>query len=202
MISKLATCLAIVCVKHDLIEPALQEFLRYKLERLLRTWCFGLFAILVAAITRHYWEAICFTSTIYFFRRKMGGWHSGNAFVCFLLSIGAVIFNVVTAGPLIEKIPNKLVLFTALFLDVIALLLRPHYPTQLHLNEIEIQVNIKRKNLLLLLIMIIQLGSCVTNHIEIVIYTYLGLQFTVATVIIEKLKTRKDEKHEKLEKSC
>lgn len=201
MINKLATCIAMVCVKNDLIEPGLQEFLRYKLERLLRTWCFGLFVGLAAAVTQQYLKTICFTTSIYFFRRRMGGWHSSDALICFMLSIGTVMFNVLIVGPLIERLPSKPILFISILLNIIASLLNSNYPVQLHLNEKEIQANIKRKKLLLLLTMTVQLASYLTNHIEIIIYTYLGLQFTVVTVIIENIKTRKDEKHEKLEKS-
>lgn len=120
----------------------------------------------------------------------------------FPIGVGVVVLNALLVGPLIERISTKAIFIIATGLNLVSFFLHPAYPFQLHLNSKEICANINRKNLLLIVITSIQFVCYLWNYIEVVLYTFLGLGFTVVTVVLKNFIIRKDKNHERSKDNC
>lgn len=180
---RLAHCFA----RHDLIDEPHIPHLAYKAEMLIGTLFFAAFLAALALFSGRWLPILSFSVPVYLLRRRMGGWHAPSPGLCQLMSAASVLLAVFLLGPRAERLPASAIFAAALSLDVFALLLRPAYPPQLHFSAEEAQANQARKTRLIVWLFLVQLLAFAAGALPIVLYSLLGLSFTVATVLLEKI---------------
>lgn len=186
MLHRLAYYAASFFVKHDLIDTKYFALLQYKAETLINTVFFSLLLLLISVVSHSYVEIIIFSLATCLFRQRMGGCHASTPWVCQLLSLTTVVFMVFLIGPIISSLPTPLIFCLCIGMDLVAYILPPAYPPQLHLNEKEIQMNVKRKNQILIFTFIVQTLSLPIDT-QFSVYSLLGLATTVLTVLLEMI---------------
>ena len=169
MLHKCAEELADICCKRGWIQEGLRPWCIYSLEKWLSIMLFFSAAIVWASFSDLYVETVSFLIPFYSLRRRLGGCHTKNAYFCFFISIISVM---------ILMIVDSIVV-------IIAIVIRPTYPPQVHFTQKEITANFYKKNDLINIFFAIQLISGFFGK-QILAYSLCGISFCITTVIIQK----------------
>lgn len=188
---RIACQIANYSVKHGWINDDDFAICCYAFERWLLSLLFLLTQVIIFALIGKLFEAFAYITIVIALRRRMGGIHASNEFLCLVISTTSSVSSVFIFGPLIGQLPPVAIIIGDLALILCAFFLKPSYPTQVHFNKEEIYGNIRRKNLILLVLLFLQVLSNKWLGFHFIIYSSIGLLFVSITVIIGKIYLRK-----------
>lgn len=192
MIHKSAESMAQICCNRGWVQEELRPWCIYTLEKWFGILFFFSAVLLWAILSGQYIETAAFLIPFYFLRRRMGGYHAKSAYTCFLISIGTVVIVSSIIGTWLLAFPIWILGIADSIVVVIALILRPAYPPQVHFTAKEKEANSRKKNDLLILFFSFQLWSVLFFDKRILSFSICGIAFCVVTVIIQKQKGRFD----------
>lgn len=108
-------------------------------------FCFLLILSICCIISNQYFNTLVFMATMYFLRRRMGGWHAPYNWMCILLTTVTTFIVLYIFAPVLMRI-NSLTMWT---LDILLILAafrtNPIYPPQLHFEQEIISSNRKKR---------------------------------------------------------
>ena len=129
-------------------------------------------------------------ATMYFLRRRMGGWHAPYNWMCILLTTVTTFIVLYIFAPVLMRI-NSLTMWT---LDILLILAafrtNPIYPPQLHFEQEIISSNRKKKNFTLVCITIIQVISVQLGFPQVLIFSFNGILVSILLIVAEKIKQK------------
>ena len=169
----------------------------YVIETKLLASVFFCVIIALAIILNALPQTIIFTLVFYHLRRRIGGYHAPNAWICQIASIGIVYCVALLIGPALEQVPLPVIIFVNLIVLIFALIRQPVYPPQTQFDDIVVVANNRKKNIMLLLIATIQL-VCGYFYSNVVVYSFLGVLTGLVSVYIELLRQKKEDHNEKV----
>lgn len=184
MIHRIADRFAKHCVANGWIEESKIYWCRYAIEKRLGTAVFVVLVLIWLMITKTYIKTLTFVIVLFAFRRRIGGWHSQNAWSCQIISIGTVVLAVSLVGPAMERLALNILIFMDVTLMISTFFINPVYPAQAHFSQAEKHANAKRKNILLLILCLVQGISWTFMNSNITVYSFLGLAAAVVAVAL------------------
>ena len=193
MIQKIASSLTEYSVSHHWISSSKVQWCQYALEKRLGIVFFIAICCLFAAITSTWVEVLIFTSVLYLFRRRLGGWHANNFYFCQLISVGTVIVTVLFIGPHLELVAPTVLIVLDIILIVCTYALKPVYPRSAHFTRDITLANAKKKNHLLLIIVLFQFFCLKLDFFLFLTYSLLGLVIADLSVLLQYYNTRREE---------
>lgn len=158
----------------------------YAVERRLLSALFFLLQLFIFAPLKKLPEALTFIVVVLSFRRRMGGVHASNEWVCLLISTCSVLGCVFILGPIVECLPDIILYVFDIVLLAYTFYLEPAYPPQVHFTWRDSIGNTHIKYKLLVILMLSQLLSQRLIDFPFVSYSSIGLLFVDITVTIEK----------------
>ena len=185
MLHKCAEELADICCKRGWIQEGLRPWCIYTLEKWLSIMLFFSAAIVWASFSDLYVETVSFLIPFYSLRRRIGGYHTKNAYFCFFISIISVMIASSVIGTYLLLLPLWILMIVDSIVVIIAIVIRPTYPPQVHFTQKEITANFYKKNDLINIFFAIQLISGFFGK-QILAYSLCGISFCITTVIIQK----------------
>lgn len=193
MIQKIASSLTVYSVSHNWISSSKTQWCQYALEKWLGMLVFVAICCLFAAITSTWIEVLIFTSVLYLFRRRLGGWHARTFCYCQLISIGTVIATILFIGPLLEFVAATTLIILDISIIICTYALRPIYPGSAHFTQDITLANTKKKDHLLLILVIFQCIFLKLDFSLFLTYSFLGLAIADISVLLQYYKTRREE---------
>lgn len=179
-------------ISKQWIDAKDQNWCVYVIETKLLASFFSCVIIALAIILNALPQTIIFTLVFYHLRRRIGGYHAPNAWICQIASIGIVFCVALLIGPALEQVPLLVIILANLIVLIFALIRQPVYPPQTQFDDIVVIANNRKKNIMLLLIATIQL-VCGYFYPDVVVYSFLGVLTGLVSVYIELLRQRKKE---------
>lgn len=192
MFYRASKALADACIKREWIEIQDRDWCIYAIEKRIITIPFWIFIFLWLISTNLYVETFSFLIPFYALRRRMGGWHAPNCYVCFIMSVSIVILSVGVFGKIISTFSNLTIVFLSLVVINTAMLMKPVYPTQVHFSTAEIICNNKIKNRITFVILLLQFVFLLIGKIFPIIYSSLGITMVIISVQAEKIKQERE----------
>lgn len=183
---KLSYQIAAYSVEHGWINSDDFSICCYAFERRLLSALFLLTQLLIYAPSGKLPESFIFITVVLSFRRRMGGIHAANAWLCQIISTVSVLCFVFIIGPITEILSPIIIYIGDAVLILCTFLIKPSYPTQVHFSQHDIMGNIHRKNVMLVLLILIQVLSVALDDTLFIIYSSLGLLLVCFTVLIGK----------------
>ena len=183
---KLAYQIAAYSVEHGWINSDDLSICCYAFERRISSALFLLTQLLIYAPSGKLPESFIFITVVLSFRRRMGGIHAANAWICQIISTVSVLIFVFILGPTAERLCPIVIYLGDAILILTTFLIEPSYPTQVHFSQHDIMGNIHRKNVMLVLLILMQALSVALDDMLFIIYSSLGLLLVCFTVLIGK----------------
>ena len=78
--------------RHNWVEENNYTWCLYVVEKKLLQFCFLLILSICCIISNQYFNTLVFMATMYFLRRRMGGWHAPYNWMCILLTTVTTFF--------------------------------------------------------------------------------------------------------------
>ena len=178
-------------ISKQWIDTKDQNWCVYVIETKLLASFFSCVIIALAIILNALPQTIIFTLVFYHLRRRIGGYHAPNAWIC---QIASVFFVALLIGPALEQVPLLVIILANLIVLIFALIRQPVYPPQTQFDDVVVIANNRKKNIMLLLIATIQL-VCGYFYPDVVVYSFLGVLTGLVSVYIELLRQRKKEEY-------
>lgn len=176
--------------RHNWVEENNYTWCLYVVEKKLLQFCFLLILSICCIISNQYFNTLVFMATMYFLRRRMGGWNAPYNWMCILLTTVTTFIVLYIFAPVLMRI-NSLTMWT---LDILLILAafrtNPIYPPQLHFEQEIISSNRKKKNFTLVCITIIQVISVQLGFPQVLIFSFNGILVSILLIVAEKIKQK------------
>jgi len=190
MVHILAIRLSDYLVKRGWMEKERYNWCVYALEKRLGLLILLSFSTIWMILSRLYFETLSFLVPLYLLRRRIGGWHAKNTFLCFGLSFGIVILSSSLLGRLISELPPFGLLTIDAIMILFALCLQPEYPPQLSFSVEEKAENCRIKNRLIVFVFLLQCSSLVFFDSRVLAHSLCAVIICVIAVLLQKQKGR------------
>ena len=187
----IASKIANYSVDHGWIESEYLAHCCYALEKRLELGLFLLIQLIWSIPFGKAIETLSFVSVILLFRGVMGGIHASSPASCQVLSSLVVLFAILLWGPLFELLPYKVQFCVSVQTVMLAYILKPAIPLQMHFTQTELRKNISRKNVLLLCLAVIQWLSSALSGGLFMVYSTVAIQFVILTVLMQIINSRR-----------
>ena len=185
MLHSFATNAATAALNRKLISEDRFEWCVYCLEKLFMKLVFALGLTLLAIITKRYVEIIAFLAGFLPMRSKLGGWHAKRAWVCQVISLFLIFLLCCVLPVYIYRIPKSVAAIGTLGALVVAFVVKPIYPPQLHFNDQVREANFRKKNGIVLIMALVQVIFIITDKVHSASYLTMGVLVSLASLLIE-----------------
>ena len=183
---QLSIRIAEACVKRQWIKAIDMDWCIYVVETKLLFCAFLTLAGIITWLLGVLVETSIFVFAFCLLRSHMGGWHAPFAWLCQIISLSLILFCTLILGPAIHMLCQEALWGINIFVLIIAFIIKPAFPVQMHATEDVLIENAKIKNRILLLLFCIQVISFSFTKV-ITIYSFLGILFCVISIIIYNL---------------
>ena len=190
MVHKLSCYLAEWFYQHEWIEESNYAWCIYVVEKKLLQICYLLILSVCFIVSKQYLNAFVFMATLYILRCRIGGWHAPYNWLCILLTTIIVLTAIYVLAPAFMNANDVFIWFLDILLVMVAFLMDPVYPPQLHFNQEIVSANRRKKNLILMYIALMQIVSFGFGVEQILIFSFNGILVSVLLVFIEKFKQK------------
>lgn len=90
--------------RHNWVEENNYTWCLYVVEKKLLQFCFLLILSICCIISNQYFNTLVFMATMYFLRRRMGGWHAPYNWMCILLTTVTTFIVLYIFAPVLMRI--------------------------------------------------------------------------------------------------
>ena len=190
---QLAVTIAKKFKREGWIDDVKLEWCVYVIEKKTQQALFCVLSTVCAVCTNSVAVTFVFLVSFLNLRKRMGGYHAKTPKNCLLLSVMSVIVNIWLSNSVWTKVPKRIIILTAIVVDVILLIYHPKYPLQLHFGTNVEKENFKRKNLLIAWIALGQTSCILCDRVSISCGFTDGMMLMICTLRIMKYLKRPEE---------
>lgn len=188
MLHLIAVLMSIFFLQNGWIKEIDYEWCLYVVEKKLSQGCFLICILVCSLISGQFANVLIFAFTLYFLRSRLGGWHAPYNWLCITMSTFITLLMSFKLGPILLNVSPSFMWSINCLLMIVAFLLKPIYPEQLHFGETIIKENNIKKNFLLIYILFAQIFFFLFGVNQVLVFSFLGVLVSVLLVFIEQLK--------------
>ena len=184
MFHHLSNTIADICVSRNWIASERRQWCVYALETKIQAGLLFLVIMGIAILTGVLPQTSVYSLVFFLLRKRFGGWHAPNEWLCQLISIALVFFMVLLVVPMILNLSLIEIWILNGIAIALAVAIKPVYPLKVHFSYKIVLANQRIKNMLLICIVIVQVCTFQKN-ISILVCSMLAIYTGIISVLIE-----------------